>query len=239
MLFPEGWSEPQKILIILAHPDDPEFFCGGAINRWVLDGNEVVYCLFTRGDKGSSNPKTDIKQLMLLRVIEQNNAAKVLGVSEVIFLDYLDGELIPTLDTRKSAVKVIRKVRPDIIITGDPNNLFPRPGRINHPDHRAMGQIVIDAIFPSVGNPHYFPELISEGLLPHKVKELWLSNPIIPDIYLDVTQNWDLKIKAILEHNSQIDNKEEVINRMKSRFSPESTFENPQFIEYFKRIIIE
>lgn len=239
MLHPEDWLQIQKILVILAHPDDPEFFCGASVARWASEGHDISYCLFTRGEKGSAESGIDIEQLKKRREIEQKNAAKFLGVTDVIFLDYKDGELFADLDARKSAVRVIRKLRPNIIITGDPNILFPRPGRINHPDHRAIGQIVLDAIFPAAGNPLYFPELLDEGLLPHKVDELWLSNSNDSDIDLDVTAYWDKKINAILEHTSQIADRQDLIRKLIERYTNDSTKENPRYIEKYRRIVIE
>jgi len=239
MLVPEGWTKKQKILLIFAHPDDPEFFCGATVKRWVSDGHFIEYCLFTKGEKGSLDPNINIEELKEIREFEQFEAAKELGVKNVTFLNYPDGELVPSMDTRKSAVRVIRQVSPDVVVTGDPNNLFPRPGRINHPDHRAIGQIVIDAIFPAVGNPHYFCELFNEGLHPHKVQELWLANSNEADIELDVTQNWEIKINALLKHASQISDTNDFIAKIRGRHTKDSSIDSPIYIEKFRRIIFE
>jgi LmbE family N-acetylglucosaminyl deacetylase len=239
MLSVEGWTTKQRILVILAHPDDPEFFCGASVARWIAAEHEVIYCLFTKGAKGSSDPDTDILELTRKRVEEQKAAAELLGVKTVIFLEYEDGELVPSIDVRKSVVKVIRQVQPDIVVGCDPDNLFPRPGRINHPDHIAAGRIVIEAIFPAAGNPLYFPELQQQGLLPHEVKELWLSSPSKGDILLDVTEFWEKKILALHQHASQIGDVEKFDKRMRSRHTQNSTLEFPRYEEKFKRIIFE
>jgi LmbE family N-acetylglucosaminyl deacetylase len=232
----ENWQEKKKILIILAHPDDPEFFCGASIYRWTKLGHTVQYVLLTRGDKGGGMDVTP-DALKKIREKEQEQAAKRLGVSEVEFLDFSDGLLVPDLELRRAIVAKIRKIAPDIVIGGDPTNLFPRVGAINHPDHRAAGQAVIDAVFPAVGNYHYFPEMISQGLEPVHISELWLTMPASPNFILDVTDFWQNKIEALHCHKSQIGNLAEFDIRMKNRFSPDSTIEHPKYEEKFYRII--
>lgn len=233
----EGWETPQKILVILAHPDDPEFFLGGSIARWTSFGHQVEYCLFTRGDKGVNGRITDPEDLAKLRVVEQNEAAEVLGVKKVQFLDYEDGYLTPDLGTRCEVVRVIRTIKPDIVISCDPTNYFYRANKVNHPDHRSAGQIVVDAVFPAAGNPLFFPELLTAGLKAHNVKELWLSLPIAADISLDVTEQWQKKFEALQCHHSQIANVEDLRKNLWSRRTAESSDENPQFLEHFRRII--
>jgi LmbE family N-acetylglucosaminyl deacetylase len=141
-LEPEGWQDPQKILVILAHPDDPEFFCGASIARWTEAGHSVAYCLLTRGDKGTSDRSISPEELVKVRQAEQRRAAAVLGVSTIHFLEYPDGYLLPTLEVRRSIVRIIRTEKPQVIITCDPGNYFPRDVTINHPDHRAAGEAV-------------------------------------------------------------------------------------------------
>lgn len=233
----EGWETPQKILVILAHPDDPEFFLGGSIARWTEQGHQVEYCLFTRGDKGVNGRIIDPKELAKLRVVEQNEAAAVLGVKKVQFLDFEDGYLTPNLGTRCEVVRLIRTVKPDIIVSCDPTNYFHRANKVNHPDHRAAGQIVVDAVFPAAGNPLFFPELRAEGLEAHNVKELWLSLPIAADISLDVTAQWQKKFEALQHHRSQIADVEGLRKNLWSRRTPDSSDENPRFLEHFRRII--
>ena len=156
-------------MVILAHPDDPEFFLGGTIEEWVKQGHEVSYLLLTMGQRGVSPQFPDPSNLEKVREEEQRNAAAKLGVSKVEFLDYQDGYLVPDIEARRKVAREIRKTRPDIIATFDPLLIY-QAGRINHPDHRAAGQIVIDAIFPAVGNAAFFPEFLDEGLPPHQVE---------------------------------------------------------------------
>jgi LmbE family N-acetylglucosaminyl deacetylase len=234
----ENWSQPQNILVILAHPDDPEFFCGAALARWVSLGHRVSYCLLTNGNKGASDRSIDPAQLTILRQAEQKAAASILGVQDIRFLDYEDGYLTADLSTRKTVTRIIRQERPDILVTCDPTNLFPRENMINHPDHRAAGQVVLDAVFPAAGNPFYFPDLITEEHLePHSVKEVWLSVTAQPNTTLDATNLWPIKIRALHEHRSQIGEVKLFDERMLSRRTPDSTPEAPRFEEKFRRII--
>ncbi|NMC85770.1 MAG: PIG-L family deacetylase, partial [Anaerolineaceae bacterium] len=136
------WNSTKKILVILAHPDDPDFFCGATLAHWVQQGHEVRYCLLTKGQKGSQDVHASPEEMGELRVKEQNAAAAAIGVKSVEFLGYMDGEIFPDLEMRRQIVRVIRKWQPDILVGCDPQNLFPGDNRINHPDHRAAGQAV-------------------------------------------------------------------------------------------------
>ena len=144
----EGWVGSKEILVILAHPDDPEFFLGGTIARWIKAGHVVRYLLLTKGDKGAKDINLDFDAIARTRISEQENAARSLGVKSVEYLDYEDGYIYPDLALRKMIVREIRKQRPDILVTCDPTNIFPSERYINHPDHRYTGQAVIDAVFP-------------------------------------------------------------------------------------------
>lgn len=236
MLQPEGWQEPQKILVILAHPDDPEFFCGATLARWALAGHHIEYCLMCCGDKGW-NPATPEgmtgETLCTMRREEQQRAAEIIGAKKVRFLDHKDGYLVPDLDLRRDIVKVIRLVRPDVVVTCDPQNMFASYG-LNHPDHRAAGQAALDAVFPAAGNPFYFPELLAEGLQPHPPREVWVSLTNQPDVILDVTQFWPTKLRAILQHSSQVQDEAKLTERLNSRFAADSTAEAPRFEEKFR-----
>jgi len=238
-LQPENWEKPQNILVILAHPDDPEFFCGATLARWTADGHTVSYQLLCCGDKGW-NPKSPARltsdELCGLRQAEQTNAGRVLGIKEIHFLDYQDGLLVPDLNLRKEIVRIIRKFKPDILVTCDPQNLFATYG-LNHPDHRAAGQAVLDAVFPAAGNLFYYPDLLVEGHEPHSVKEVWVSLTNQPDVTLEVTEYWETKIKAVLQHTTQVQDETELVKRLRSRRTPDSSDENPRYVEKFKRII--
>ena len=232
----DTWETPQKILVILAHPDDPEFFCGGTLARWARAGHEITYVLLTCGDKGfnlATHADMTPEMLCGIRYEEQQNAAKVIGVKSVYFLDRADGYLTPDLDLRRDVVRVIRQHKPDILVTCDPQTLFALYG-INHPDHRAAGQVVLDAVFPAAGNLTFFPELMEEGFQPHMPKEIWCSLTAQPNVTIDITDMWAIKIKAILEHKTQVQDVEKLIERFKSRRAEDSTEENPRYEEKFR-----
>jgi LmbE family N-acetylglucosaminyl deacetylase len=233
---PEGWETPQTILLILAHPDDPEFFCGATIARWTSLGHTVHYCLLTRGDKGVRDQVIAPDELARIREHEQRCAADSLGVQELVFLDYKDGYLVADLPARRDAARMIRRFKPDILVTCDPTQVF-GDNNINHPDHRTVGQIVVDAVFPAAGNPLYFPELLSdEGLEPHSVKEVWLTVTGQPNTVIDVTEFWERKIGALHCHATQIGDMSQLDERMRSRRTPDSTPEAPRYEERFRRI---
>lgn len=232
---PEDWEGPQTILCVLAHPDDPEFFCGATIARWTSLGHTVHYCLLTRGDKGVRENSVDPDFLSHTRENEERGAADVLGVQQVVFLDYQDGYLVPDLAARKEVTRAIRRFKPDIVVSCDPTYIFGE-NSINHPDHRAAGQLVVDAVFPAVGNAMYFPDLISaDGLDPVSVKEVWLSVTGNPNTVVDVTSYWEKKIQALHCHETQIGDMNQLDERMRSRRTPDSTAEDPHYEERFRR----
>jgi len=238
-LVPEGWESQQRILVVLAHPDDPEFFCGASIHRWSVAGHEVIYWLVTCGDKGTPDRSISSQQLCGIRHAEQRAAAAVLGVKDVRFMDYPDGYLVPDLNLRRDITRAIRIARPDILVTCDPLTLYSGGVRLNHPDHRAVGQATLDAVYPAARDYLYFPELLEkEGLEPHIVREVWVAGTMEPSVSLDVTEYWETKIQALYEHNSQIGDPQALAERMRSRRTPDSSTETPRYEEGFRRIVL-
>jgi LmbE family N-acetylglucosaminyl deacetylase len=236
---PDQWEKPQKMLVILAHPDDPEFFCGASIARWTAAGHSVSYCLLTCGDKGTKDREITPEMLCSLRQSEQIAAAAVLGVHQVRFLNYPDGYLTPDLHLRRDITRVIRQEQPDILVTCDPTNLYVRETLLNHPDHRAAGQAVLDAVFPAARDHLNFVELWrDENLEPHIVREVWVASPKEPTVSLDVTEYWETKIRALYEHKSQIPDPQALAERIRARHTSDSTLENPRYEEYFRRLIL-
>jgi LmbE family N-acetylglucosaminyl deacetylase len=234
----ENWDAPQNILVILAHPDDPEFFCGATLAKWARAGHHITYQLLTCGDKGfneSTPAEMTTDALCAIRHAEQTAAAKVIGVDAeaVHFMDRPDGYLVPDLNLRREIVRVIRKFKPDILVTCDPQTLF-APYGVNHPDHRAAGQVVMDAVFPAAGSPVFFPELLAEGYEPHMPREIWCSLTMQPNAKIDVTETWQTKLEAILQHKSQVAQVDKFLERMKSRRTEDSTEENPRYEENFR-----
>ena len=236
---PDNWESPQRILVILAHPDDPEFFCGGSIARWTHAGHHVSYCLLTCGDKGTQDRSLTPDALCSLRQEEQNAAAAVLGVDQVRFLDYPDGYLVPDIQLRRDITRVIREEQPDVLVTCDPTNLYVKETYLNHPDHRAAGQATLDAVFPAARDHLSFIELWrDENLEPHIVREVWISLPGEANVTLDVTEYWEMKLQALHLHKSQIGDPALLDERLRSRHTPETTLENPRYVEKFKRLVL-
>jgi LmbE family N-acetylglucosaminyl deacetylase len=236
---PGSWAEKQKILVILAHPDDPEFFCGATLARWAMEGHAIEYHLLTCGDKGANDPQIDPAKLCEIRHREQRAAAGVIGVKSVNFMELPDGYLEPSVSLRKDIVRIIRSQRPDVLVTCDPQNLYPSATYgVNHPDHRYAGQVVLDAVFPAAGNPLFFPELIKEDLEPWTPREVWVSIPSAANVNvsLDVTGTWEIKIAALKEHKSQIGDPAKLEERIRSRRTAESSDDHPRFEEKFHLI---
>lgn len=224
---------PSRAMVIMAHPDDPEFFSGGLIALWCAAGVEVIYLILTNGNKGSDDPTFTPEKLVAVRQQEQQAAATILGVKEVIFFDEPDGELQPTLNLRKRVVAEIRRFQPEAIITLDPTRYFYQGMYINHADHRAAGEVAIDAVFPAARNRMYHPELLYDGLEPHAVKEVYLAGSLQPNRWVDITTVLDAKLKAIQCHTSQIKDLEAVIKRVTERTQAVDMYGRPVNREEF------
>lgn len=235
----EGWKEPKRILVFLAHPDDPEFFCGATLYRWIKAGHEVRYCLFTSGQRGSQDIHLSMTEIADIRKMEQHKAAEFLGVKSVDFLNEVDGELVPSANLRKEAVIWIRKYAPQIIVTSDPQNYFTIENRLNHPDHRAAGEIVLGAAFPAAGNAQIYKTSRNEPLgKPSQPDEIWISATNQPNLVVDVTPYYPAKVEAISRHHSQIGDKELFEARMKSRAIHDPETNREIFIERFRRVVL-
>jgi LmbE family N-acetylglucosaminyl deacetylase len=226
---------PASILVMMAHPDDPEFFCGGTLARWVREGKEVCYVLATSGDKGSDDGSVSIGELVARREAEQRAAADVLGVGEVIFLRYRDGELVSDLGLRRQLVRAIRVFRPEVVVTTDPQLYVIGDRRVNHPDHRAMGDAVLAAVFPAASNPRFFPELWEvERLAPHAPREVYIANADQPNHEIDITDVMDQKVDAIRQHRSQLTDPVGQLERVRQR----AAREGGHYVESFRRIVL-
>lgn len=197
---------PTRALFIVAHADDIEFGASGTVARWTAAGSHVTYCIVTDNGSGSDDPDMTRERLSAIREQEQRAAAAVCGVTDLIFLGYPDGTVEPTLQLRRDLVRVIRSVQPDVLVTFDPTLLFtPSNDYINHPDHRAVAQAAIDAVFPAAGNRKFFPELLDEGLEPHKVTYVYvLFSNSEPTVIIDTTETYPKKIEALKCHSSQL-----------------------------------
>ena len=227
-----------NILVIIAHPDDPEFFAGGAIARWCSEGHDVRYVVVTGGDKGSDQPDMTPARLVALRRDEQRHAAAILGVREVTFLSHVDGELLNTLDVQRDLVREIRRARPDAVVTTDPQTLHYGAMRVNHNDHRAVGLAVCDAIFPASGNRMYFPELLADGFEPHSPREIYFAGPAQPNTLVDVTDFIPAKIEAIRAHASQVKEPDKIEARIRQGLLRMTADGRVFYAEAFRRILL-
>lgn len=199
---------PKSAMSIHAHPDDQDFTVSGTLAKWAKAGCEIVSVIITSGDSGSNDPGhgRDYKpELARIREAEQLAANRVLGIRETCFLRYPDGELVATLQLRRDLARLIRRYKPEVVVTGDPSGWFYGRDYINHPDHRAAAEAATYAVFPSAGTRLIFPELLDEGLEPHNVKRLYIHGHEKADTWVDIGETIDLKIEALKKHVSQTD----------------------------------
>lgn len=195
-------SEVSKVLVVTAHPDDVDFGAGGTIAQWTAKGIEVAYCIATNGDQGGEDPDLPRDQMPVIRQKEQRDAGKILGVTDIEFLNYRDGWLEPTIELRKKIVRAIRRVKPDRMIIQSPERNWDRLGA-SHPDHMAAGEAAIQAVYPDSRNRFAFMDLLDEGLEPWRVKEVWVTSMITPNHYVDITDTFPKKMAALHAHVSQ------------------------------------
>ena len=189
-------------LVIFAHPDDAEYACGGTVAAWTRQGTEVHYCVLTDGSAGSNDPAMTRETLAPIREAEQRAAAEVLGVRTVTFLGFRDGELEVNLDARRAVTRVVRTVRPEVILAPDPSRLWSGSGYINHWDHKQAGTLALTTVMPDAPSRPMFPELLDEGLEPFEVHHLWLSAEE-PDTFVDIADTLEVKLEALRRHVSQ------------------------------------
>lgn len=199
-----GIYVPESVMAIVAHPDDIEFSCSGTVARWVKAGARASYVLCTSGDVGIAAPGMTRAQATEIREAEQTEAARIAGVTDVVYLRCPDGMLEPTLDLRKMLVREIRRFRPEVVITGDPTIVWAGEDYINHPDHRAAAQAALDATFPAAGQPNLFEEIEAEGFRAFKPRKVYATQWGNGDTFVDITDSIDIKVAALKAHVSQM-----------------------------------
>jgi LmbE family N-acetylglucosaminyl deacetylase len=195
---------PESAMVIVAHPDDIEFSCAGTMARWAKAGARICYVLCTNGDVGIIQPGMTRQRAAEIRQAEAREAARITGVSEVVFLGEPDGLLTPSLDLRKKLVREIRRFRPEVVMCGDPTVVWAGTDYINHPDHRAAAQAALDATFPAAGMPNLFEELEQEGLTAHKPRKVYVNVWEGGDTYVNIDETMEIKIEALRAHKSQM-----------------------------------
>ncbi len=230
-------EEPyRRGMVVVAHPDDAEFGCSGTVSKWIKEGMEFVYVLVTDGSKGTSDRTVPSETLVEIRKQEQIDAGKVLGLKDVVFLGYPDGYLQPTLEVRRDIAREIRRHRPDILITTNPTRTLTGAGYIGHPDHFAAGEAALSAVYPTARDYLTFPELLDEGLEPHKVREVMIMGHDQPDKWVDVTETVEITVQSLLAHSSQIG--AEVADRVKEWRREAGKDHGMEYAEAFKHFIL-
>lgn len=196
-----GDELPNQVLVVTAHPDDVDFGASATVARLTETGVKVAYCIVTDGDAGDAHgiPRAEVGAL---RQREQRAAGGLVGVDDIHFLGLPDGMLVAGLDLRKAIARVIRQVRPDVVITQSPLRRYDFI-YASHPDHLAAGEAALSAVYPDARNPHTFPELLDEGWDPHTVRRVWLMAHPEPNRFVDITETYDRKVAALRAHESQ------------------------------------
>ena len=199
-------ATPRRIAVFYAHPDDAEWLCSGTVAKWTAARHEVTYVQVTHGDKGTEDRDLTGSRLAAIRRAEQEAAASVLGVKTVIFMGREDNTLNGRdRDLQRDLVRIMRTLKPDVVLCQDPSLFWRESSYINHPDHRNAGEAVIAAAFPSAGSWGSFPELLEEGLEPVKIREIWVMGPLVGDHWEDISDTLEIKLEALGKHVSQIE----------------------------------
>ena len=236
---PDAPQKPpiQRVLVVTAHPDDAEFGAGGTVARLVRDGLQVSYCIVTNGNKGSGDRSMTPERLARIREEEQRNAARVLGVETVDFLGFPDCEVEDTRESRRAVTAAIRRHRPDRLIIQNPHRT--KNLGASHRDHRTVAGIALDCVYPLARDHMAFPELLAEGLEPHKVREVYLMWWENPEVIVDISDTIDLKIKALACHASQFKDFAAVERRVRERGAELGRSKGYAYAETFDLIALD
>jgi LmbE family N-acetylglucosaminyl deacetylase len=204
----------KRALVVVAHPDDVDFGSAGTVATLTAKGVDVAYCLVTSGDAGGDGSTHTKEERTEIREREQRAAALEVGVTNLTFLRWPDGQVEPTFLLRREISRVIRTHKPDLVITQSPERNYERI-RASHPDHLATGEATLRAVYPDARNPHAFPELVREGLAPHTVPLVWLSGGV-PTMVVDITKRFDQKYAALTRHESQVGGNKDLKKMLKT-----------------------
>jgi len=208
-------EEIKRVLVVMAHPDDCDFGAGGTIAKWTARGIEVSYCIITNGDQGGEESGIPLEEMAKVRQKEQRDAGAALGVSEITYLNYRDGWLMPSIELRKEIVKAIRIAKPDRMVVQSPERNWERI-YASHPDHLAAGETAIQAVYPDARNPFAFTDLKEAGLEPWRVREVWITGSPTPNHFVDITDTFSKKMDALHAHVSQTAHNSELENMVRS-----------------------
>ena len=196
-------EELERVLVVTAHPDDVDFGSAGSVARWTDAGIEVVYCICTNGEAGGFDDSVPRTTMAEIRQAEQRAAAKVVGVTDVTFLGYPDGQLVPSIELRRDISRVIRRVRPQRVVSQSPER-HSRRIYASHPDHLAAGEAAMAAVYPDARNQFAHPELLAEGFEPWAATEMSLATADASDVFVEITDTFERKLDALRCHASQM-----------------------------------
>ncbi len=233
----EAETQTKRGMVVVAHADDAEWGCAGTVAKLCAEGWEMVYVLCTDGSKGIDDPEITGAELVRIRQEEQTNAGKILGLYAVEFLGYEDAMLEPSLALRRDITRQIRRYRPDLLICQNPARDLVGRGYIGHPDHFAAGEASLAAVYPTARDRLTFPQLLEEGLEPHKVREVWIMDRQNADQYTDVTDYIETAVAALRAHASQVDpeDADKYLKGWRREIGEEVGF---QYAEAFKRFTL-
>ena len=225
----------ERVMMVTAHPDDSEFGAGGTVAKLVKGGREVTYVVVTNGNKGSGDRSMTPERLAAIRADEQRNAARTLGVARVEFLGHPDGEVEDTREVRRDVARQIRKWRPDLLICQNPNRTYNLGA--SHRDHRIVGGVALDCVYPLARDHMAFPELMPE-FEPHKVRQVYVMQWQSPHLVVDISDVIDLKLRALACHASQFGDFSKVEARVRERSGELGKAKGYAYAEAFDHILL-
>jgi LmbE family N-acetylglucosaminyl deacetylase len=228
----------ERALVVVSHPDDAEFGAAATIAHLTAKGVRVDYVVTTDGGRGTEDPRVTPEMLAAVRTAEQRAAADVLGVTEIVHLGYPDGYLTPSLDLRRDVTRQIRRFRPDLLITQNPQRRLDHNPFIGHPDHLATGEATLASVYPAARDRLNFPELLDEGFEPWKVRQVLLSGVEEPNLWIDVSETFDIGLEALKQHRSQVGDRD-VGARMRERAQMVGEPQGIGLAQAFLSIILE
>ncbi len=223
-------TKQADVMVFIPHPDDAESRMAGTVARWTREGRDIIYVVCTNGDKGTDDPEMEPKELARIREQEQLAAAEILGVREVIFLRHPDQTLEDTWEFRKEIARLIRVYKPGTVVTVDPYR-----GYLDHRDHRITAQATLDAVSPYANAVHLYPDLLEQGLQPHRVKEILFCGTGDPNYYIDITDTIDTKIAALRCHKSQVGDRPELAEWIRQRAKTSAEEQDYELAEAFHK----
>lgn len=232
----------RTILAVVAHPDDVELSCGGAIARWVREGDRAILLMATNGARGGKYRDAQADAVIRQRAEEQREAAALIGFAEIVTLDFADGTLENDVALRGALVEQIRRFQPEVAVFLDPLTVIYRNSYVNHRDHRMLGMAMLDAMYPEASNAGYFAEQLELGLPLHKVPETLLANSDQPNYWVDVSDTFDLRFDALRCHRSQIrlwpEEGEAVIRQQREVASVLGLSHGVRYVEEYRRVVV-